>query len=1068
MRPVRLSMQAFASYGKKTEIDFTKPVQNLFLITGDTGAGKSTIFDAIVFALYGEAGSAVNRKNGPELQSQYVSPAAEPFVELTFSQQCGEKEELYTVRRVPRHIRPLRRGTGWTEESESVSLILPDGKEYPRKETDARLVDIIGLTKEQFMQVAMIAQGEFMELLRAKSDEKKVIFRKLFHTEIYSRITEELNRRKKEKEKEIAVIRTVCQTEAARLVLPESVDSASEKTEDLAERLRILQRNIAEGKIAVLEEFVEKLDALTDQMREEAKNASQEAEKAQADRDAARDALAEGENLLKIFEQKKRASEKRKELSKHRQKAEQEEQLAGKILDAREIAGVWTRLKDSVQAGRQTKQKLEEDRQRLPKLAKLAEQAAWKQEAAKKDMDAALTNYSQTMERVRKSLDAISREEKAQKLLDEKQEELNRFRKQEQTQRVLLEKLGEEEKKRKLEISRLSGAEDRAAECRIRMDDRKLLLAEYQEYQKAEKEAGDQRRKAEECRAAYAGFREQYEQQNREYEAMRRSFLDEQAGFLARELVPGMPCPVCGSREHPHPREIAEKNRGITREILDREKHLLDGLREEQEKAAARAKAATGVLEEKQHRRSLTRDKVKEHLNRSGFRQRADELSPEQLHSLLQEEHGRLLVFRDQCVQELQELKKQKAQETESEEKRQRLRTSLDQLEEKIRKLTGEVSAAAALADDLRGGREFASRKEAADAEKQAEEEKRKKEENWKIVAGEAEAGAAARTSCEAGILQMEQRIPAEEEEIKKRTESYQEICSRKKLTESRWKELADQYSAEDAETMRKQAEQWRREFAGAGQLEAEAEKQIDGREIPDLESLRMRAALAQNRCDAARQKEKSASGLYTGNRQVLQSLQSGKEKREAVIQEHTRLDTLYRLVSGNVSGSRMDLETFAQRYYLNRILAASNRRFQEMSAGQYELRMLDAEKAGVGKNRGLDLMVYSTVTGREREVRTLSGGESFMAALSLALGMADQIQESSASIHLDMMFIDEGFGSLDDRSRDQAVRVLKEMAGGNRLIGIISHVTELKQEIDDQLVVTKRDDGSHVRWQLT
>ncbi|HCE77435.1 MAG TPA: DNA repair protein, partial [Lachnospiraceae bacterium] len=114
MRPVRLSMQAFASYGKKTEIDFTKPVQNLFLITGDTGAGKSTIFDAIVFALYGEAGSAVNRKNGPELQSQYVSPAAEPFVELTFSQQCGEKEELYTVRRVPRHIRPLRRGTGWT------------------------------------------------------------------------------------------------------------------------------------------------------------------------------------------------------------------------------------------------------------------------------------------------------------------------------------------------------------------------------------------------------------------------------------------------------------------------------------------------------------------------------------------------------------------------------------------------------------------------------------------------------------------------------------------------------------------------------------------------------------------------------------------------------------------------------------------------------------------------------------------------------------------------------------------------------------------------------------------
>ncbi|MST82091.1 AAA family ATPase [Bilifractor porci] len=1068
MRPVRLIMQAFASYGKKTEIDFTQTGQNLFLITGDTGAGKSTIFDAIVFALYGEAGSAVNRKNGPELQSQYVSPAAEPFVELAFSQKYGEKEEVYTVRRVPRHIRPLRRGTGWTEESESVSLILPDGKEYPRKETDAKLVDIIGLTKEQFMQVAMIAQGEFMELLRAKSDEKKVIFRKLFHTEIYSRITEELNRRKKEKEKEIAVIRTVCQTEAARLVLPETSDSAPENTENLSEELRALQKNIAEGKVTVLEEFVEKLSVLTERMREEAEKASQEAESAQTERDAARDALTEGENLRKIFEQKRQASERRKELSGHRQKTEQEEQLAGRIMDAREIAGIWKRLEDSVQADRQTKQKLEEERQRLPKLAEQAGQAARKQAAAKESMDAALTNYSRTMERVRKSLDAISREEKAQKLLDGKREELNRSRQMEQAHRAQLEKLGEEGNKRRQELSRLAGAEDRAAECRIRMDDRKLLLAEYQEYQKAEKEAGDQKRKAEECRAAYAGIREQYEQKNQEYEAMRRSFLDEQAGFLARALVPGMPCPVCGSREHPHPRELSGQHRNITRETLDRENRILGGLREEQEKAAARARAAAGVLEEKQRQCLLTRNKVNDHLQKNGVLRQAEKLSPEQLHDLLREEHSRLLAFRDRCLQELQELKKQKAQEAEAEEKTKTLRDSLDQLEGKIRKLTGEVSAAEALADGLRGGRDFASRKEAAEAGKQAEEEKRKKEVSWKRAAEEAETDAAARTSCEAGILQLEQRIPAEEEEIRKRSESYREICGRKNLPEPRWKELAGRYSAEDAEAMRRQAEQWRQEYAGACQLEGEAEKQIGGRKMPDMKNLRVRAAQAQNRCDAARQREKTAAGLYAGNRQALQALQSGKEKREAVIQEHIRLDTLYRLVSGNVSGSRMDLETFAQRYYLERILAAANRRFQEMSGGQYELRMLDAEKAGVGKNRGLDLMVYSTVTGREREVRTLSGGESFMAALSLALGMADQIQENSASIHLDMMFIDEGFGSLDDRSRDQAVRVLKEMAGGNRLIGIISHVTELKQEIDDQLVVVKKEDGSHVRWQLS
>ena len=163
-----------------------------------------------------------------------------------------------------------------------------------------------------------------------------------------------------------------------------------------------------------------------------------------------------------------------------------------------------------------------------------------------------------------------------------------------------------------------------------------------------------------------------------------------------------------------------------------------------------------------------------------------------------------------------------------------------------------------------------------------------------------------------------------------------------------------------------------------------------------------------------------------------------------------------------------MDIETFVQRYYLKRILMAANMRFQDMSAGQFELRMVGEDKAGEGANKGLDLMVYSTVTGKEREIKTLSGGESFMAALALALGMADQVQMSSAAINLDMIFIDEGFGSLDDHSRDQAVKVLTSMTGENRLVGIISHVSELKQKIDDQLIVSRDSEGSSVKWQIS
>ena len=221
-------------------------------------------------------------------------------------------------------------------------------------------------------------------------------------------------------------------------------------------------------------------------------------------------------------------------------------------------------------------------------------------------------------------------------------------------------------------------------------------------------------------------------------------------------------------------------------------------------------------------------------------------------------------------------------------------------------------------------------------------------------------------------------------------------------------------------------------------------------------------------RLEAVRASEEEAKACYRTNKTVYDSLKPVMEERGKIMAEHKRLDDLYNLLSGNVTGSRMDIETYVQRCYLERILYAANRRFEEMSAGQFELRMFDIDKAGKGKNRGLDLMVYSTVTGKEREVRTLSGGESFMAALCLALGMADQIQESAASVNLDMMFIDEGFGSLDEHSRDKAVRVLQDMAGGSRLIGIISHVTELKQEIEDQLIVRKDEEGSHVRWQIS
>lgn len=235
-----------------------------------------------------------------------------------------------------------------------------------------------------------------------------------------------------------------------------------------------------------------------------------------------------------------------------------------------------------------------------------------------------------------------------------------------------------------------------------------------------------------------------------------------------------------------------------------------------------------------------------------------------------------------------------------------------------------------------------------------------------------------------------------------------------------------------------------------------------------DLEELTQKKEEAASNMEKLQQTWALARQAAASASLIHDRLAAGGEERKEAMARQEILEGLADKLSGKLTGSRMDLETFVQRYYLQKILLHANRRFTKMTASQYRLELMELEDAATGKNKGLDLMVHSFVNGGKRPVNTLSGGESFMAALSMALGMADQIQESSAGISLDVMFIDEGFGSLDDRSRNEAVRILSDMAGDSRLIGIISHVNELKTRIDDQLIITKDEKGSHSRWVIS
>ena len=966
MRPVKLILQAFGSYGRRTEIDFTRANQNLFLITGDTGAGKTTIFDAMVYALYGEASSEANKKDGYELQSHFASPETEPFVEFCFT----EGDAQYTVRRVPRHVRPAKRGKGDRDVKETVSLILPDGVEYSRniKETNRKIEEIVGLTKPQFMQVGMIAQGEFMKLLRAKSDEKKEIFRRLFGTGFYEEIVNELQRRKNGQMAEIARIRTKCQAEAAHIRLPEiSADTpdgqaeekpyAPEEAETVSRAKELLGRILSAERMSVtdIEALLEELSALLGFLgaRESAqKDLSAQASK---ERDTRRDNLTDGRNLLKFFSQKEKAGAELAEYDALQEEIRGKEILADALAAAWEIEGAERLLSDSARLRKETEEKLAREKDALPGLAEKLRIAEELENAAAKALEDARDREGKTAERTARAEDFLK---------------------------------GLEEGKKAADL---------------------------------------QKKKVEKAFAAAKAAGEAYEKKNREYTGKQELFLNSQAGFLARErLEPGKPCPVCGSLDHPHPARLPEGGEKLSRaEIEALGQEALALLQDRQKKDAAVSAAAEVLAEKQKNLREET----------EAFARWAAEnlpgISAGAARLLGEGETGDLSALREDLLRIEKESKKEAAGRD----------TAYREAREGARKAHAEHDHAKALIaryeEDL--PKFSLSEKERQQEKDSLLSEKREALLRW-ASAGEAGADTAADASGEG--------IPARAD------------------ADNTWRMLVRDYPKPEESRIRKEVAAFREKKAAAGAAYAAAEEGIAGREKPDLPLLEEAAKAAEAKAFRAQESLSALQEILRADREAHRILSETMEQRKAAVEIYQKTETMYNLLAGKVTDSRMDIETFAQRYYLERILDAANLRFLEMSAGQFELRMVDLSRAGEGKNRGLDLMVYSNVTGREREVRTLSGGESFMAALSLALGMADQIQEKSSSIRLEVMFIDEGFGSLDDHAREQAVKVLKRMAGGTRLIGIISHVTELKQEIEDQLIVEKDDEGSRVRWQ--
>lgn len=1075
MRPQKLTMQAFGSYGQKTIIDFTKTDQNLFLVTGDTGAGKTTIFDAIVFALYGEASSVSNKKEGVVLQSQYAGLELEPYVELEFTDR--QEQDIYTVRRVPRHLKKITRGAakgvGTREITGSVSLIMPDGTEYPQKESNGKLQEIIGLTKNQFMQVAMIAQGEFMELLRAKSDDKKKIFRRLFNTEMYEDIAVELGNRKRAKEKDIADIRTRCQSEAARVKLlsdsaeNQGQDEFGQQTEVLEESLDKLKKQIADGEIVVIGEFLEILFRYCRVLDRELEKAEKSYREAADIRDKKRDEYTKAQQLQQLFLQLDQAES---ELAKCREltsEMEKKEQLSGQIQAAWEVKTAGDQMIEKRLEAEKTEAALKELKNRLPELLKRQQETDEEEKKAEIEQSQAQEEFSRVSEKAEKALELFKQIRECRKKVQNLDKEFQQIQKQEKQAKDAFEAAEIMEKEYRKQAETLSDAGEKLAVCqskmeeiRMMMEDHKGLLGIYQEVKKYNEIAENLKRK-------YVDVKDKYEKKHQEYENLRRAFLDAQAGFLAAELKPGKPCPVCGATEHPSPCIPKEEHRELSQDKIDQIGNDAESLRKEQETLSGEVKSNTNLRDARDRDFRENFEKLQDKMRRS-IPKLPENFSPGQAQELIKQWKQQVQTEEFAYQKQAETLREIREKLEELEKRKPSLKENMETFQEQEKNVQAALEGARSELAGYSSSSDFSSEEEAKNARNMAENRKNQTEEVLKEARNKAECTRQKKTEAETLIRRYEKELPARKKEKDRQKKIYETLLQEKNLTEEQWKNLTDIYEKYAAEEFRNDVNSFRNRQTAAKSSTRSMRAAIGERQRPVLEEKRSQAEEAEKIFEASGRIRDGIKSVYQENQAVYDTLAPILADRKRLVEEHAKLDNLYRLVSGNVSGSRMDLETYVQRYYLEKILDAANRRFQDMSAGQFELRMYDLEKAGEGKNRGLDLMVYSTVTGKEREIRTLSGGESFMAALSLALGMADEIQESSAAISLDIMFIDEGFGSLDEHSRNQAVKVLLEMAEGSKLIGIISHVTELKQEIEDQLIVTKDEAGSHVRWQIS
>lgn len=913
MRPIKLTVSAFGPYAGKTVLDMDKLGENgLYLITGDTGAGKTTIFDAITYALYGEA-SGDNRE-ASMFRSKYAEAAAPTEVELVFA--YGGK--TYTVKRNPEYERPKSRGEGFTTQKAEVQLIYPDGRVVTKqRDVDNAIRDIMGINRSQFLQIAMIAQGDFLKLLLAPTEERKKIFRQIFKTQLYQDLQDRLKR-------ESGQLNDKC--DAARNSIKQYIDGITcDENDVLCMEVEKAKNGLLPAKDVA--DLIERLLTQDNDKKTAIQKSISDAEKALEIVNA---------NLGKI--EAKEKTQKALDQAQNSLTREKEANLALKAAFDIEKGNVSER------------ERLAEEKARIEAEFPRYEALDTIEKQIKNDEDA----ISKKVRQLKKDREQYATDEAAFKILKKEFESL--------------EDAGEGKEK-------LSRQKEKAQEKQEKLKNLSKLFEGLHEFADT----------LDALQSDYKKASEASEKATADYEAKNRAFLDEQAGIIAETLENGKPCPVCGSLEHPC---IAHKSaKAPTEAQLKRAKENADQARKTAEGLSGECKKAKGLLDAK---KDETEKQAKELWQSVPFEDAENKLPEEQ----------------KAVSEEIAALDRALSEEKKKVSRRSELAESLPKTEKALKEREKDIL----------------SRNTSLEADKASLSEKKKQRDADKELL----------------------RFGSIEEAKKESKALEKNICEMKEAFDNAQNALSES----------------EKKIAGYSASITELSKQLSSDCDLDKEAeTKKKAELSEKRIadDAA------AKVLHTrieSNSQVLDHIRAKVGDLDALEKRYVWLKALSNTANGNISGKeKVMLETYIQMTYFDRIIARANTRFMVMSGGQYELkRRKEAENNR--SQSGLDLDVIDHYNGTERSVKTLSGGESFKASLSLALGLSDEIQASAGGVRLDTMFVDEGFGSLDEESLDQAMRALSSLADGNRLVGIISHVADLKNRIDKQIVVTKEKSG--------